>query len=507
MSATTASKEAKETEETPKKKGFSFPAGITTLGIVAVIVWIAAFFIPSGRYQRDETGSPIPDSWAPVETGQTFIDRLIDLLISPINGLYGLQNPETGFIAPFGIGSLFGAAGVFLFILAIGAFMTAIFSTGALDRAVARLAYATRNRGWLLLTSLIVLFSLLGSTMGFSDETLGFYALIIPLALALGYDRLVAVGAVFVPAAVGAMASTVNPFSIGVASGEAEVSIGDGIGLRIVLWVLLTGVNIAYVLWYAARVKADPSKSIMPETTPPIAASADIEKMTRRQVGVIVVMALTFALMIFSVIPWTELLQPENEYYTFAWDLGWWFPELIALFIVGTIVVGIVGGLGEKGTASAFTKGAGDFIGPALIVVIARGVTVILNNSQTIDTILAAMETAVASVSDAGFTLLVFLLNAGLAVIVPSSSGHAALAMPLLAPLADIAGVGRELVITIWNTGARWMGIWMPTNGVLMGGLAIAAVGYNKYIRFIWPLMVALLVVTLAVLLVATAIG
>ena len=437
----------------------------------------------------------------------TFFDSLVDLLISPINGLYGIQNPETGFIAPFGVGSLFGAAGVFLFILAIGAFMTAVFATGALDRAVARLAYIARNRGGLLLTSLIVLFSLLGSTMGFSDETLGFYALIIPLALALGYDRLVAVGAIFVPAAVGAMASTVNPFSIGVASGEAGVSIGDGIGLRIVLWVALTGTNIAYVLWYAARVKADPSKSIMPETAMRQDAAAEVEPMTRRQIGVIIVMTLTFLLMIFSVIPWSNLLLPEDEYYTFAWDLGWWFPELIALFIVGTIIVGIVGGLGEKGTASAFTKGAGDFIGPALIVVIARGVTVILNNSQTIDSILAGMEQAVASASSAGFTTLVFLLNAGLAVIVPSSSGHAALAMPLLAPLADFAGVGRDLVITIWNTGARWMGIWMPTNGVLMGGLAIAAVGYNKYIRFIWPLMAALLVVSMAILLVATAIG
>lgn len=507
MSAIVSDERAGEPGAAPNKPGFSFPAGITTLGIVAILVWVAAFFIPSGQYQRDESGSPIPGTWEAVETGQTFWERLVDLLISPINGLYGLQNPETGFIAPFGVGSLFGAAGVFLFILAIGAFMTAVFSTGALDQAVARLAYAARDRGWLLLTALIILFSLLGSTMGFSDETLGFYALIIPLALALNYDRLVAVGAIFVPASVGAMASTVNPFSIGVASGEAGVSIGDGIVLRIILWFALTGVNIGYVLWYAARVKADPSKSIMPETSLAQNISGEITPMTRRQVWVIVVMALTFGLMIFSVIPWSNLLMPDDEYYTFAWDLGWWFPELIALFIVGTIIVGVVGGLGEKGTASAFTKGAGDFIGPALIVVIARGVTVILNNSQTIDTILAAMEQAVASASSAGFTALVFALNAGLAVIVPSSSGHAALAMPLLAPLADFAGVGRDLVITVWNTGARWMGLWMPTNGVLMGGLAIAAVGYNKYIRFIWPLMVALLVVSLTILLIATAMG
>lgn len=504
MSTTTPTKSTAPAP--PKKRAFQFPSAITILGLVTVLVWIAAFFIPAGQYERDEVGSPIIGSYTPVESSQTFLDRLVDLLIAPVNGLYGIQNQETGFIAPFGQGALFGAAGVFLFILAIGAFMTAVFATGAMDRAIARLAHAARNRGWLLLTALIVLFSLLGSTMGFADETLGFYALLIPLTLALGYDRLVAVGAIFVPSAVGAMASTVNPFSIGVASGEAGISIGEGIGPRVVLWVVLTTLNVLYVLWYARRIKADPSRSIMPETEPlTVSASAD-EPMTRRQIGVIVVMALTFALMIFSVIPWSSVLPGEWDA-AFAWELGWWFPELIALFIIGTIVVGIVGGLGEKGIATAFAKGAGDFIGPALVVMLARGVTVILNNSQTIDTILYAMEQAVASASSAGFTVLVFVINAGLAVIVPSSSGHAALAMPLLAPLSDFAEVSRSLVITTWNAGARWMGLWMPTNGVLMGGLAIAAVGYNKYLRFIWPLMAGLLVAALVILLVATAIG
>lgn len=503
---TTTSATETSAPEAPQKKTFSFPAALTVLGLVTILVWVAAFFIPAGTYDRDDHGSPVIGSYQPVESTQTFSERLVDLLIAPVNGLYGIQSPDTGFIAPFGSGTLFGAAGVFLFILAIGSFMTAVFATGAMDRAIARLAHAARERGWLLLTALIVLFSLLGSTMGFADETLGFYALIIPLALALGYDRLVAVGAVFVPSAVGAMASTVNPFSIGVASGEAGVSIGEGIVLRVALWVVLTGITIAYVLWYAARVKKDPSRSILPERTPAVVDAKAVEPLSRRQIGVIAVMALTFGLMIFSVIPWSSVLPGEWDA-AFAWELGWWFPELIALFIVGTVVVGIVGGLGEKGIAAAFAKGSGDFIGPALVVMLARGVTVILNNSQTIDTILYAMEQAVASASSAGFTALVFVLNAFLAIIVPSSSGHAALAMPLLAPLSDFAGVGRELTITAWNAGARWMGVLMPTNGVLMGGLAIAAVGYNKYVRFIWPLMVALLVASLAVLLVATSLG
>ncbi|MEZ3159634.1 YfcC family protein [Microbacterium sp. BWT-B31] len=493
---------APDTGSKPRKP-FSFPSALTILGLVLLLVWIAAFFIPSGTYERDESGSPIVGTYTQIEAQQSFFERLVDLLIAPVNGLYGLQNAETGFIAPFGQGFLFGAAGVFLFILAIGSFMTAVFATGAMDRGIARLAHSMRERGWLMISAIIVLFSLLGSTMGWADETLGFYALIIPLALALGYDRLVVLGAVFVSSAVGAMASTVNPFSIGVASGEADVSIGEGIGLRLVLWFVLTGITVAYVLWYARRVKKNPATSILPETSPAEAAE-EVDKLTRRQVWVLVVTAIVFLLMIFAVIPWASVLPGEWDA-PFAWELGWWFPELIALFIVGTIVVGLVGGLGEKGIATAFTKGSGDFIGPALVVMLARGVTVILNNSQTIDTILHAMEQAVADASNLGFTALVWVINAGLAIIVPSSSGHAALAMPLLAPLSDFADVTRPLMITTWNTGARWMGIVTPTNGVLMGGLAIAAVRYDKYVRFIWPLMVALAVATLTILLIATA--
>ena len=496
-----------------KKKGFQFPSTMTVLILVTLLVWIAAFLIPSGTYEHDENGVPTPGSYREIDSPQTFGERVGDFFLAPVNGLYGLQNPETGVVVPFGVGSLFGAVGVFMFVLAIGAFMTMVLATGALDVAIGRLAYAVRDRPWLVIVAVMALFSLLGTTMGWADETLGFYALLIPLMLALGYDRMAVAGTIIASATVGAMASTVNPFSIGVASEFADVGIGDGIGLRWIGWFVLTAITIAYVVRYAERVKAQPDRSLvgfLPEDQEEIEqeqAAKDLS-LTGRQKLVLAITAFTFALLVFSVIPWDSIIgleeadpaSHETVDNDFWWNLGWWFPELSALFLVAAVVVGLVAGFSEREITGNIGRGLGDFIGAAVAVVLARGVTVILNNTQTIDTILSWMEDAVSDTSTVGFTSLVMLINTGIAFIIPSSSGHATLAMPLLAPLGDFADVSRPLVVTAWSWGAGIARFITPTSAVVMAGLALAGVRYDKWIRFMLPLMVLLAVGCLVML-------
>jgi uncharacterized ion transporter superfamily protein YfcC len=486
----------------PEKTGFQFPSTMTVLILVTLLVWIAAFLIPSGTYEHDETGVPTPGSYREIASPQDFGERVGDFFLAPVNGLYGLQNPETGTVVPFGAGSLFGAVGVFMFVLAIGAFMTMVLATGALDVAIGKLAYTVQARPWLVIVAVMGLFSLLGTTMGWADETLGFYALLIPLLLTLGYDRITAAGMIIASATVGAMASTVNPFSIGVASEFADVGIGDGIGLRWIGWFVLTAITIAYVVRYAQRVKAQPERSLvgfLPEDKAEIAReqSAAGLALTGRQKLVLGITAFTFALLVFSVIPWDSIIgleeadpvAHETVDNDFWWNLGWWFPELTALFLVAAVAVGLVAGFSEKEITGNIGRGLGDFIGAAVAVVLARGVTVILNNTQTIDTILSWMEDAVSDTSAIGFTSLVFIINTGIAFIIPSSSGHATLAMPLLAPLGDFADVGRPLVVTAWSWGAGLARFITPTSAVVMAGLALAGVRYDKWIRFMLPLM------------------
>ncbi len=219
-----------------RKRGF--PAPVTILTCVLIAVWIAAFFIPAGEYRHDPGGSPVAGSFRNVESPLDFKGRIEDLMLAPVNGMAGIQDPETGRVSPSNKGKMFGSVEVFLFILSIGGFMGVVFATGALDLGIHHLSYRFRDRGALLIAVLTVLFGVLGSIKGWSDETLGLYAMMIPLMIALGYDRMVTVAVVTVAPFVGALASTINPFMTGIGSSKAGVSIADGMGLRLVLLAL-----------------------------------------------------------------------------------------------------------------------------------------------------------------------------------------------------------------------------------------------------------------------------
>ncbi|WP_079168294.1 YfcC family protein [Streptomyces colonosanans] len=494
---------APEPEDPPRKGRFHFPSAFTVLAGVTVAVWLLSFVIPAGQYAKKD-GAPIPGTYHSVHLTTSFGARLKDLFLSPVNGLYGVTDAHSGLTAPGGSGDFFGAAGVFLFVLAVGAFITVTLKTGALTAGVARLAGRLQRHGTLLLVALMAVFSLGGTTYGMAEETLGFYVLTVPLMLKLGYDRMVAATVIVVGAGVGTLASTVNPFATGVASDSAGIGTGNGIVLRLLMWVVLTAIAAWYVVRYAHRVKKDPAQSLIA----PMAEDEVLRKegstavpLTMRQKLVLWLFAATFVFMIFAVIPWADI------HVTFLPTLGWYFPELAALFIVAAILVGLIAGLGEKGTTGAIVEGAGDFIGAAMIIMLARGVTVIMNNASITDTILNALDHAVSGTSSGVFTVLMFLINIPLAFFVPSSSGHAALAMPILAPLADFAHVSRGLVVTAYQSASGWVNLITPTSAVVMGGLALAKVRYDRYLRFMAPLMGILLGVVAGFLVLGAALG
>lgn len=498
--------------EPPKKR--QFPTAVTILALVLVAVWLAAMLIPAGQYQRDDDGAPIPGTYERVDAPLSAGERVEQLLRSPVNGVYGIQDAVTGFVDPDNVGALFGSIGVVVFILSLGAFISVSFATNSLEVAIGQLAERLRDRGWLLIVVVMALFSLLGSTMGFSVETFGFYALLLPLMAALGYDRMVTAGVLILGALTGAMASTVNPFSIGVASGEAGISMGDGIVLRLALWVVLTAISIAYVLRYAQRVRRDPRLSLVPPPTEPdptsephVGAEPEVHdgaaagtRLTTTQKWVLAITGFAFALLVFSVIPWSSIFgagtgpaeydiahQTASEPYWF--ELGWWFPQLSMLFLLGAVAIGLVARMGEKRTVSLIAQGMSDMVTPAIVIVLARGVSVVMTNTQTLDTALSSMEQAVSGASAGVFTLLVTLVNVPLAFLIPSSSGHATLAMPLLAPLGDFAGVSRAMVVTAFQMGHGFALLFSPTNVVVVGGLAIAGVPYDRFLRFVAPLL------------------
>jgi uncharacterized ion transporter superfamily protein YfcC len=266
---------------------------------------------------------------------------------------------------------------------------------------------------------------------------------------------------------------------------------------------------VLYVLRYARKVKAHPERSLVHgdvdageaalDELDSAAASDEPPTMTGRQKIVIWVFMLSFVLMIVSVIPWADFAQYWAPFGTFAdflstFFMPWYFPELAALFLVGAIVIGLIGRLGEQGMVNGIVQGMGDFMGAALIIAIARGVTVIMNNASITDTILNSLEGVVSGLAAGAFAVMMFVINIPLAFLVPSSSGHATLAMPILAPLADFAGVSRAMVVTAYQSASGWVNLFTPTSAIVMGGLALAKVRYDKYLRFVFPLLVILFV-------------
>jgi uncharacterized ion transporter superfamily protein YfcC len=492
-----------ETPETPAKR-FKFPTALTVLAIVLLVVWIASFFIPAGIYETDpETGGPIPGSYHELPNCDNAVgDELCSnrslshqfglLWRATPNGLYGVESVTTRQVSADEEGFLYGSAQIFLFVLAVGAFITMTMKTGAIEIGIKRLALRFRHSPALLVAVLMSVFALGGTTYGMWEETLGFFVLLVPLTLALGYDRMVAVAIIFLGAGTGVLASTVNPFATGVASDAADISISDGLGVRLVMLLVLVPVAIGYVLWYGNRVRKDGTRSLLPHEAAGTdnADVGDVPELTRSQKWVLVVFGLAFATLIYGFIPWDDvwdnLFDAEFGLWTFS---NFYFTEASMLFLVAAVVVGLIARFGEERIVNTIIAGASDFLGAALVIVAARGITVVMKNTYITDTVLNWMEEAVSDSSNVAFALLAYVINIPIAFLVPSSSGHAALVMPILAPLSDFAGVERSTSVTAYQSASGFVNYMTPTAAVVMGGLTLAKVGYNRYLRFLLPFL------------------
>jgi uncharacterized ion transporter superfamily protein YfcC len=486
-----------------RRGGFTLPSAYTILFGLIVLTALATWIIPAGRYALDPDGSPIPGTYEEVPSTPSRI--VVDSLEAPINGLYGIEDPETGQVDVFNGGTLFGAIDVALFILVIGGFIATTMRTGAIQAGIALLVQRLAGHERWMIPILMAVFAIGGTTFGMAEESLAFYVLVITVMIAAGYDAAVGALVILLGAGIGVLGSTVNPFATGIASGFADVPLSDGLGLRLVLLVVGLAAGIWFVLRYADRVRRDPTASIVYDMKEAnerqFAAGAGgddggaggLVVLTSRQKLVLALFGGAFLVMIYGVIPWEELGIGLPT-------LWWWFPEMTASFLLFAILIGLVGRMGEGELTSTFVDGARDLLGVALIIGIARGITVVMNNGQITDTVLHWAEEALGDVGEAAFAVVMYVLFLPLSFLIPSSSGLATVAMPIMAPLADFAGADRSLVVTAYQSASGLLNLVTPTSAVVMGGLAIARVPYGRYLRFVWPLLAILAGLTLVVL-------
>ena len=485
-------------QEAPASKGFSLPSAYTILFILIVIVAALTWIIPAGQYDVDADGEPIPGSYHQVDPNPQRI--IVDSLLAPINGLYGIEG-EDGSISVWNSGELFGAIDVALFILIIGGFLGVTMKTGAIQGGIARIVARLRGRESWLIPILMIVFAIGGTTYGMAEESLAFYVLIVTVMIAAGYDALVGASILLLGCGIGVLGSTINPFATGIASAFAGTSLDQGLIGRMIILIVGTAIGIIFVMRYAARVKADPSASLVfdmkAENEERFQASTGdeggLQALTGAQKGVLVLFILAFAVMIFGVIPWEDLGIGLPT-------LFWWFPEMTGSFLLFAILIGLVARMSEGDFTSTFVDGARDLLGVALIIGIARGITVIMNNGLITDTVLNAAEQAVAGLGGVAFINLMYVLFLPLSFLIPSSSGLATVAMPIMAPLAGFADVPPQFVVTAYQSANGLINLVTPTSAVVMGGLAIARVGYGTWLKFVWPVLILLAVLTIVVL-------
>src|SRR4249920_1688975 len=239
---------------------FALPSAYTILFILIVIVAILTWIIPAGAYDVDPNGEPIPGTYHSVPANPQRI--VVDSLMAPINGLYGIE-AEDGSISVWNSGELFGAIDVALFILVIGGFLGVTMKTGAIQGGIARIVGRLEGRERLMIPILMAVFALGGTTYGMAEESLAFYALIITVLIAAGFDALVGASIILLGCGIGVLGSTVNPFATGIASDFAGTSIDQGLVGRLVILIVGTVIGIVFVMRYADRIKKDPTKSLV----------------------------------------------------------------------------------------------------------------------------------------------------------------------------------------------------------------------------------------------------
>lgn len=465
---------------------FRFPSAFTILFALIILVAALTWIIPAGQYARVPSEAlgkdvPVAGSYAPTDANP---QGVFDVILAPIAGFYDPDSYAAN------------AIDVSLFVLIIGGFIGVVAATGAIDAGIGRAMVRLKGHENWMIPFLMILFALGGTTYGMAEETLAFYVLLIPVMIAAGYDALVAVAVIMLGAGIGVLGSTINAFSTVIASDAAGVTFADGMPLRLIILGVCWLVSVVYVMRYAARVKADPSKSLVFDKKAAneayflgAKANADTAFTGLHQL-VLLLFALTFAVMIWGVS-----------------SQGWWMAQMSGLFLIAAIAIGFIARLGEARLVEAFVNGARDLLGVALIIGLARGIVVVMDAGHITDTILHSAEVTVAGLPRVAFINVIYWIEVGMSFLVPSTSGLAVLSMPILAPVADFAGVKRELVVTAFATGSGIVNLITPTSAVVMGGLAIGRVPYERWLRFIWPLLLALTVIIMVALSAAVLVG
>ena len=425
------------------------PNTYVIIAMLIVLCAVLTWMVPGGQYVTDGEGRLTYEEVAAVpQTWQVF------------SAIYH------GFVKQ---------AGIIIFILVVGGAFSLLTATGAVDAGIRRfIALIGRKDKWVLV-ALTLLFSLGGAVFGMSEEAIPFVGIVVPLVVSLGYDAIMGLLVVYVASNIGFSSAFLNPFTVGIAQGMADLPPFSGMGYRIFCWAFLTVLLCLFVVLYARKTKREP---------PEEGTALKEETLSSRQGWILGILLLTVIALIVGATLW-----------------GWYMAEITGLFLAMGILCGIVARFPANRIADELLAGAKDILPAALVVGFATGIVTILQDGKIIDSILHGMQNSLDGTGEASSLAAMYGIQAVINFLIPSATAKAAITIPIMAPFSDLVGVSRQAMVLAFQFGDGFTNMITPTSGVLMAALAMARVPYEKWLKWAWKLVAVLLVLGLGLLL------
>ncbi|UFJ39639.1 TIGR00366 family protein [Brevibacillus humidisoli] len=435
-----------------------FPSSVSLLMIVILFCTLLTYVVPAGEFDRMEdprTGKTVvvSGSYHAVESNPV---GLWDMLSSIFYGIIK-------------------ASEIISFIFIIGGVFHIVIKSGAINTLLARLIQRFSGKESMFILVVMSAFAIGGATFGMSEETLPFVAILITMCAALGYDRVTAVAIVLLGVYAGYSAGPLNPFSTGIAQNLVELPLFSGVGLRTVFMIGAVAIAAHHLIRYASRVKKDPKQSVIYGMETNLNDNEELDTtLTKQHKIVLTILGISLIGLIFGII-----------------KLGWYFAELSALFILMGFVIGLILYKGDfNRVTDQFMDGAREMTTAAILVGISRGVLVVMEQGNILDTIVYGLSIPLQEWSPIIAAWGMYFITGIFNFIMPSSSGQAVVVMPILGPLSDLIQLNRQVAVLAFQAGDGFWNLITPTHSVLMASLGIAGIPFNKWFRFMVPLMV-----------------
>ena len=421
-------------QQSEERREFKVPHTLVIISFILAIVAVATWFFPAGSYDRVVN-----------DLGRTVVvDGSFQYIEQSPQGLFALlQAPLEGIMA---------ASEIIAFLFIVSGAIAIITKTRAIDAGITNAVKSFKGKEVLMIPIIMGLFSLGGAIFGMTEEAIPFVAMLIPLCLALGYDSIMAMGITYVGCIVGFATAMINPFSVGVAQSIANVPAGTGVGFRTLIWAVTTVAATLFLMWYGRRIKRNPELSPVYEIDQARRDSQELENDEVTFTGRHKLILLSIVVCLIGII--VGVLK-----------FGFAIPEISALFLALGVVAGLIGKLSLDEMATSFVNGAKDMIGAAIVVGFARGIVILAQDGQIIDTLLYQLSNFIGQLPSLIAGYVMFFVQMFINFFISSGSGQAALTMPIMAPLGELVGITPQTSILIFQFGDGFSNAMFPTSG------------------------------------------